>query len=118
MSDAINLKDSVLGSIVELGRAATDPEVNPCVVIGTRPASKLGVLLKDENGMSYEEQGLVSNVQKDKCDYKDCDNCPFYAPNAEEIHAKAEHLYENAVVLGETLDDMLDILVPPTKEGV
>lgn len=79
----IDLKASVLGSIVELANSANNPAINPCL---TKPDPK-------------------------NCDYGDCENCPFEPATAKLLKSKTDYLYESASILGEDLETMLDTLL-------
>lgn len=80
---AIDLKSTVLGSIVELAMSANNPEINPC----------------------------LEEAKPSECDFGDCPNCPFQKDNAVLLKKKTDHLYTTAEILGENLEDTLDILL-------
>ena len=80
---SIDLKASVLGSIIELANSANNPEINPCLE-EAKPAD---------------------------CDFADCPNCPFEVNNAKLLKSKTDYLLSTAIVLGADLDTTLDALL-------
>ena len=84
---AIDLKATVLGSIVELANSANNPEINPC----------------------------LEKADPDNCDFGQCADCPFEKSNALLLKSKTDHLYMTAEILGESLEGTLEVLLEGQK---